>query len=204
MIPEHRILIDEETIRERIEELSRVIAADLGHRNPVLLGLMMGSFLFLGDLVRALSRRGVEPKVDLLGVSHYGMSTEPGGDVRIDRDTSIDLSGEAVIVVDDILDSGRSLQAVLRHLDGRGPAWLRTCVFLNKPSRRTVPVEADYVGFDVPDEWIIGYGLDFKHEARGLPYIGAVDARELERHGVLPPDRTEPSDKTAEEESELA
>ncbi len=182
MIPEHRILFTEETIRGRIDELSREIAADLGSRPPVLLGLMMGSVLFLGDLMRALSRLGVEPKIDLLSVSHYGMSTEPGGEVRIDRDTRMDLSGETVLVVDDILDSGRSMQAVLHHLDGRALAWLRTCVFLDKPSRRKLPLKADYVGFEVPDEWVIGYGLDFEHEGRGLPYIGAIDAREIERH----------------------
>ncbi len=196
MIPEHRILFDEEAIRGRIEELSREIAADLGRRQPVLLGLMMGGFLFLGDLVRALSRRGVEPKVDLLSVSHYGMSTEPGGDVRIGRDTSINLSGEAVLVVDDILDSGRTLQIVLEHLGDQRPLWLRTCVFLDKASRRKVPIEADYVGFEVPDEWVIGYGLDFEHEGRGLPYIGAVDAREIERHRS--------SEKASEEDRELA
>ena len=98
--------------------------------------------------------------------------------MRIDRDTSLDLSGEAVIVIDDILDSGRSLRAVLDHLDGRRPGWLRTCVFLDKPSRRQVAIAADYVGFEVPDEWIIGYGLDFELEARGLPYVAAIDARE--------------------------
>jgi hypoxanthine phosphoribosyltransferase len=99
VIPKHRILYDEDAIRGRIEELAGEIAADLGDRRPVLLGLMMGSFLFLGDLIRALARRGVEPRVDLLGVSHYGLRTEPGGEVRIDRDTSLDLSGEAVIVI---------------------------------------------------------------------------------------------------------
>ncbi len=172
---QHRVLFDEEAIRTRIEELSRLIAADLGDRQPVLLGLLRGSFVFVGDLIRGLSRCGVEPKVDFLAVSHYGMGTEPTRDVRIETSVSLKLSGEALLVVDDILDSGGSLSVVLEHLSLQQPASLRTCVLLDKPSRRTVPIEADYVGFEVPDVWLIGYGLDYQQEGRALPYVAAVE-----------------------------
>lgn len=174
MLP-HRILIDEEAIQTRVRELSRVIAADVGGRQPLLLGLLRGSFVFLADLVRALSRCGVEPKVDFLAVSHYRMSTDPTRSVHIEQDPTLKVSAQAVLIVDDILDTGRSLATVVEHLRRQKPAWLRTCVFLDKPSRRTAPIKADYVGFEVPDVWLIGYGLDLEEQGRALPYVGAVE-----------------------------
>lgn len=174
MIP-HRILIDEQAIRTRVQELARLIATDLEGRPPRLLGLLTGSFVFLADLARALSRHAVEPKADFLAVSHYGTSTDPARAVRIEKDTGLEISGQAVLVVDDILDSGRSLAMVVEHLRRQHPAWLRTCALLDKPSRRLVPIKADYVGFEVPDVWLIGYGLDLGGEGRALPYVGAVE-----------------------------
>lgn len=174
MLP-HRSLIDEGTIRRRVGELAEIIAADLPSRQPILLGLLTGSFVFLADLARELSRHGVEPKVDFLIVSHYGPSTDPTRASQIEKDARLDLSEQAVLVVDDIVDSGVSLAAVLEHLAHRKPSWLRTCVFLDKPSRRILPMKADYVGFEVPDVWFIGYGLDLGGEGRALPYIAAVE-----------------------------
>lgn len=174
MLP-HRVLFEEKAIRTRVRELAQGIAADLHDRAPILIGLLRGSFVFLADLVRELSRHGVEPKVDFLAVRHYQEKTDPAQPVRIEKTTALDLSGQAVLVVDDILDSGRSLKTVVEHLRGRNPAWLRTCVLLDKPSRRTVPIKADYIGFEVPDVWLIGYGLDLDEEGRALPYVGAVE-----------------------------
>jgi hypoxanthine phosphoribosyltransferase len=113
--------------------------------------------------------------VDFLAVSHYGPSTDPARPVRIEKDTSLALSGQAVLVVDDILDTGHSLAIVVEHLRRQNPTWLRTCALLDKPSRRLTPIKADYVGFEVPDVWLIGYGLDLGGEGRALPYVGAVE-----------------------------
>lgn len=170
----HRVLIDPQAIATRVEALAQAIVSDLQGRPPILLGLLTGSFVFLADLARALSRSGVEPRVDFLAVSHYGTGTDPARPVRIEKGTALELAGQAVLVVDDILDSGRSLAYVVEHLRRQEPAWLRTCVLLDKPSRRLEPIKADYVGFEVPDVWLIGYGLDLDGEGRALPYVAAV------------------------------
>ncbi len=170
----HRVLIREEAIQNRVRELARAIAGDLEGRPPILIGLLCGSFVFMADLARELSRLGVEPRVDFLGVSHYGMDTDPSSGVKIQKDTELEISGQTVLVVDDILDSGQSLAVAVEHLAQRKPTWLRICAFLDKPNRRTVPVQPHYVGFEVPDVWLIGYGLDLGGEGRALPYIGTV------------------------------
>jgi hypoxanthine phosphoribosyltransferase len=171
----HHVLFDETAIARRVEQLAQAIGSDLPNPAPRMIGLLTGSFVFLADLVRALARLGVEPMVDFVAVSHYGLATESGGVVQIRKDTSLDLTGQAVLLVDDILDSGRTLSLVRDRLVARGPSWLRTCVFLDKPSRRVVSISADYIGFEVPDVWIIGYGLDAGGEGRALPYIAAVE-----------------------------
>ena len=176
----HHDLFDEKAIARRVEQLAQAIAKDLPAPTPLMIGLLTGSFVFLADLVRALGRLGVEPQVDFVAVSHYGLTTESGGVVQIHKDTSFDLSGRSVLLVDDILDSGRTLRTVRDRFVERGPSWLRICVLLDKPSRRVVPVSADYIGFEVPDVWIIGYGLDAGGEGRALPYVAAVE-REGER-----------------------
>ncbi len=171
----HSILLDEDTIATRVEQLARAIAKDLPAPAPLMIGVLTGSFVFLADLVRALARLGVEPQVDFVAVSHYGLATESGGVVQILKDTTLDLAGRPVLLVDDILDSGRTLSAIRDRFLERGPSWLRLCVFLDKPSRRVVQLNADYIGFEVPDLWIIGYGLDAGGEGRALPYVASVE-----------------------------
>jgi hypoxanthine phosphoribosyltransferase len=171
----HRILFDEPAIAARIAELARSIASDLPNRTPLIVGILTGSFIFLADLVRALARLNVEPQIDFMAVSHYGAATEPSGLVRIIKDVTLEVSGRPVLLVDDILDTGRSLSLARDRLAAKGPIWLRTCVLLDKPSRRAVPIKADYVGFDVPDVWVIGYGLDADGEGRALPYVAALE-----------------------------
>lgn len=171
----HHVLFDETTIARRVEQLAQAIASDLPSPSPSMIGLLTGSFVFLADLVRALARLGVEPQVDFMAVSQYGLATESGGVVQIRKDISLDLTARPVLLVDDILDSGRTLSLVRDRLVARGPSWLRTCVFLDKPSRRVIPISADYIGFEVPDVWIIGYGLDAGGEGRALPYIATVE-----------------------------
>lgn len=175
---EHRLLFDEQTIAARVQELARVIAKDLPDPTPVLIGLLTGAFIFLADLVRALGRLGIDPQVDLMSVSHYGPLVTSSGLVRLHKDSALDLRGRTVLLVDDILDSGRTLSMVRGHLAARGSSWLRTCVLLDKPSRRQVAIRADYVGFEVPDVWMIGYGLDAYGQGRGLPYVALIEAPE--------------------------
>lgn len=170
----HHVLFDEQTIAARVQELARAIAQDLPEPTPVLIGLLTGAFIFLADLVRALGRLGIEPQIDLMAVSHYGPLVASSGLVQIHKDSAVELKDQSVLLIDDILDSGRTLSMVRAHLAARGPSWLRTCVLLDKPSRRQVAIRADYVGFEVPDTWMIGYGLDAYGQGRGLPYVAAL------------------------------
>jgi len=117
----------------------------------------------------------VEPQIDFMAVSHYGSATESSGQVKLYKDTTLDITARAVLLVDDILDTGSSLSLARDRLAARSPMWLRTCVLLDKPSRRVVPIKADYVGFNVPDVWVIGYGLDAVGEGRALPYVAALE-----------------------------
>jgi hypoxanthine phosphoribosyltransferase len=174
----HRVLLTEEVIAGRVNELANAIRRELPDSAPLVVGLLTGSFVFAADLVRSMARLGLEPHVDFVAVSHYGPATVSGGVVHIHKDVAVDIRRRAVLLVDDILDSGLTLQMVRAHLAAREPMWLRTCVLLDKPSRRVVDIHADYVGFEVPDYWVIGYGLDCGGEGRGLPYVAAVDGPE--------------------------
>ena len=171
----HRVLFDEAAIAARVDQLARTIASDLPERAPVVIGILTGSFIFVADLVRALARLNVEPQIDFMAVSHYGSATESSGQVKLYKDTTLDITARAVLLVDDILDTGRSLSLARDLVRAKGPIWLRTCVLLDKPSRRTVPINADYVGFEIPDVWVIGFGLDAAGEGRALPYVAAVE-----------------------------
>ena len=171
----HRILFDEVTIAARVEHLAAAISKDLPDPAPLVIGLLTGSFIFLADLVRALARLNVEPRIDFMAVSHYGSATESSGQVKLYKDTTLDITARAVLLVDDILDTGRSLSLARDLVRARDPIWLRTCVLLDKPSRRAVPINADYVGFEIPDVWVIGFGLDAAGEGRALPYVAALE-----------------------------
>lgn len=180
----HHTVFEEQIIAARVEALARAIADDLPEPTPVMIGLLTGAFVFLADLVRAMGRLGIEPHVDFMAVSHYGRSTASSGLVQLHKDSALELNGRAVLVIDDILDSGRTLSMVRAHLAARDPSWLRTCVLLDKPSRRQVAINADYVGFEVPDAWMIGYGMDAYGQGRGLPYIAAFEAPEQANSGI--------------------
>lgn len=171
----HSVLIDEKTIERRVCELAHLIAIDLPTRQPILLGLLTGSFVFLADLVRQLSHHEIEPKVEFIKVSHYGDTCEASQAVSFLREQLPHLTDEVILVVDDIFDSGFSLHAVQEHLRQQKPAWLRFCTLLEKPSRHQVALKVDYIGFEIPDAWIIGYGLDLAGEGRALPYLAAVE-----------------------------
>ena len=181
MLP-HSVLIDEQTIATRVRELANLIAADLPNRQPILLGLLTGSFVFLADLVRQLSRHGIEPKVEFIKVSHYGNTIEASRPVSFLREQLPHITDEVILVVDDIFDSGCSLRAVNEYLRKQKPAWVRFCTLLDKPNSHHADLKVDYIGFKVPDVWIIGYGLDLRGEGRALPYLAAVERTSTEAH----------------------
>ena len=166
------ILIDQHALSDRIHVLAAQIEADYADIDDLLLiCVLKGAYVFLGDLSRALNR---PHHLDFMGTSSYGGGTTSSGAVQIIMDLKAPLDGRHVLIVEDIIDSGRTLAYLRRNLLARAPASLRICTLLNKPSRREVPVEVDYVGFDIPDEFVVGYGLDFDELYRNLPYIAIL------------------------------
>jgi len=173
-IPEavDRVLLDEETIAARVRELAAQISADYADPNGlVLVGVLKGAFVFLADLTRRLT---VPNFVDFIALSSYNRGTTTPGAVRLIMDTRVNLTGRPVLIVEDILDTGYTLDYLLRTFRARGPSSLRTCVLLSKPERRQVNVPVDYLGFEIPDVWVVGYGLDYADRFRTLPYIGTL------------------------------
>jgi hypoxanthine phosphoribosyltransferase len=165
------ILLSGEQIGARVAELGRRLAADYAGRTPVLVSVLKGSIVFLADLIRAMD---VPLNVDLMEVSSYGSGTESSGQVRILKDLSSSIEGRDVVVVEDIIDTGLTLNYLLRYLAERHPASVRVCCLLDKPARRLAEIEIDYRGFSIPDRFVIGYGLDYDERYRNLPYVGVL------------------------------
>jgi hypoxanthine phosphoribosyltransferase len=176
MKPHHirDVLISAEAIAHRVDELVRDMQAACRSDNFVMIGILRGSFIFLADLARDLYQHGVRPRIDFLTLESYGSGTESSGEVRVVKDIRMDVRGADVMLVDDILDTGRTLSFATRHLLDKGARSVKTVALLDKPSRRVVPFEADFVGFTVPDEFVVGYGLDYDSYYRELPYIAKV------------------------------
>lgn len=168
------VLISEDALQHRVAELAVEVSAALPDREPILVGLLTGSFVFVADLGRELSRLGVHPQIEFIETTHYGAGRRPTGRVELRRPLQRDVRGRAVLLVDDILDSGRSLTKAMEHASEREPAWLRSCVLLDKTARREVPIRADHVGFQIPDSWVIGYGLDDDGRYRELPHVARL------------------------------
>ena len=167
-----RILITDAELQERIRELARQIDADYKEYDDLLLiCVLKGGYVFLSDLSRALQR---PHELDFMGISSYGAGTVSSGAVQIIMDLKQPIAGRHVLVVEDIIDSGRTLDYLRRTLLARGPASLRICSLLNKPARREVDVDVDYVGFAIPDEFVVGYGLDFGELYRNLPFVAVL------------------------------
>jgi hypoxanthine phosphoribosyltransferase len=174
MTGEGDVLFSEETIRARVEEIARRISTDYSNVDDLLLvGVLRGCFMFLADLSRRLT---IPRTVDFISLAAYGISTEATGTVRLIMDLRTDIRGRDVLIVEDIVDSGHTLDYLLSLLRPRGPASLKTCALLRKPARLRRSVRIDYLGFDIPDVWVVGYGLDFRDRYRALPYIRAVPA----------------------------
>ena len=164
-------LIAEADIARRVRELAALVSADYAGRRPLLVGVLKGAWVFLADLVRALT---IPVRCDFLKVSSYGHGTCTSGRVTLSLDLAAPIAGEHVLLVEDIVDTGTCIQALLDLLRPRGPASLRVCTLLDKPQRREVEVPIDYVGFEVPDRFIVGYGIDCGEDHRELPFIGTV------------------------------
>ena len=165
-----RVLITEEQIAKRVQQLTRQLQRDYAGRDLVIVSLLNGTVMFLADLVRHLS---LPLRLDFIGVSSYGVGTL-AGELVFTKQLRLDVKGRDVLVVDDILDTGRTLKRVLAILKGHQPRRMKVCVFLEKKARRMEKVKADYVGFPIPDYFVIGYGLDYAEKYRNLPFVGVL------------------------------
>ena len=165
------ILLDTATIDARVAELGAQLSTDYAGLDPVLVSVLKGSLVFLADLMRAMD---LPSSIDLMEVSSYGAGTETSGQVRILKDLSKPIEGRDVIVVEDIIDTGLTLNYLLRYLAERHPASIKVCCLLDKPARRLAEIAIDYRGFTIPDRFVIGYGLDYDERYRNLPYIGVL------------------------------
>jgi hypoxanthine phosphoribosyltransferase len=166
------VLIDETSLQQRIRELGEEISADYAGRDLLLVGVLKGAVFFMSDLMRNLA---IPCEIDFMAISSYGDSTDSSGVVRILKDLDINIEGRDVLVVEDIIDSGLTLSYLMRNLEARGPASLEICALLTKPERREIEVPVRYVGFEIPNRFVIGYGLDFAERYRNLPYVGVLD-----------------------------
>ncbi len=166
-----RVLISKEEIAAKVQEMAQEMGNFYQGEEVILVCILKGSITFFSDLARAVPFPVV---YDFMCVSSYGSSTVSGGSVRILKDLTVDITGKNVLVVEDILDTGNTLSALLVQLQARRPASLKLCCLLDKPDRRTKPVKADFVGFKIPDEFVIGYGLDYDERYRQLPYVGVL------------------------------
>jgi len=166
------VLITEDEIRAKVKELGARISADYASSSVTLVSVLKGSLPFMADLMRAIT---MPVQIDLMEVSSYGgATTETSGLVRILKDLSSSIAGRDVLIVEDIIDTGLTLNYLLRYLRGKNPASLRICALLDKPARRLVEIPIDYTGFTIPDEFVVGYGLDFGEIYRNLPFIGVL------------------------------
>ena len=171
------ILIEEERLRARVAELGEEISADYAGKELLLIGVLKGAVFFMADLMRHLD---VPCEVDFMAISSYGDSTDSSGVVRILKDLDINIDGRDVLVVEDIIDSGLTLSYLIRTLEAREPASLEVCALMTKPARRQIDVPVRYIGFEIPDRFVVGYGLDLAERYRNLPYV-AVLSDELAR-----------------------
>ena len=168
------ILLTEEQIKKRIKELGEIISSDYKDKFPIFVGILKGAFVFLSDLLRNVK---IDCEVDFMGTTSYNDSTHSSGIVRITYDLTLDIENRHVIIVEDVLDTGLTLEYICKTLSLRKPLSLRTCVLLKKDMPRKVSIEPDYIGFVIPNKFVIGYGLDYAGKYRNLPYIGVIDKK---------------------------
>ncbi|MDY4010677.1 MAG: hypoxanthine phosphoribosyltransferase [Fusobacterium gastrosuis] len=164
-------LISREEVESRIKELAKLIETDYKEKDLICVGLLKGSVMFLSDLIKEIT---LPLQIDFMNVSSYGSETTSSGNVKVIKDTDIDVRGKDVLIVEDIIDTGITLEYVIGMFKTKGVASVKTCTLLSKPERRKIDVKVDYIAFEVPDKFVIGYGLDYAQKYRNLPYIGAV------------------------------
>lgn len=167
-----KVLIDEEKIAKRVAELGAQIEKDYEGKEPIVVAILKGSIIFYGDLVRKIK---LPMRFDTMAVSSYGSDTSSSGNVKIKKDMSHDICGKDVLIIEDIIDSGNTMKSLTALLEHRGAKSIKVCAFLDKPSRRQTDFEADYIGYSIPDEFVVGYGLDYDEKYRNLPYIGVLE-----------------------------
>lgn len=168
-------LFTPEAIRIRVDELALEIGRDFGGSDFTVITILKGGFVFAADLLRALSLQGLRPGVDFMSLSSYGSGTSSSREVKMGLEPSLPLRGKRILLIDDILDTGLTLQAAVRLLTERGASEVRPCVLLDKPSRRDVPIAAVYTGFQIANVFVVGYGLDFDNRFRELPGLAILD-----------------------------
>lgn len=166
-----KILISEQELQRGVQRLARQINQDYKGREVLVIPILKGSVIFAADLVRALR---IPVKIDFMQVSSYGAEAVSSGNIRIKKDLDINITGQHILLIEDIIDTGRTLFHLKNELLARTPASLKICTMLDKPSRRNAAVQADYIGFEVPDQFVVGYGLDFAEQFRELPYVGVL------------------------------
>jgi hypoxanthine phosphoribosyltransferase len=174
--PEYRaaiaeVLLSEEQIRAKVAELAGAVSREYAGKRLVMVAVLNGAAIFAADLLRALS---IPAELEFVGLSSYGCSTVSCGEVELTKDVACELRGKHVLVVEDIVDTGRTLSALVECLKTRDPASIRVCALLDKPSRRETEFRPDFVGFTIPDRFVVGYGLDFAQAYRGLPYVAVL------------------------------
>ena len=165
-------IVTQEAMRARIRELGRQITADYAQKDLIMIGILKGAYVFYADLARAI---GLPLKVDFLVVSSYAGKARSSGKIRVLTELTEDIAGRDVLLVEDIVDSGCTLQHLRKALGARKPRSIKVCALLNKPDRRQVEVKVDYVGFNIPSKFVVGYGLDYRQNYRNLPYLAVLD-----------------------------
>ncbi len=166
-----KVLITKEELEQKVKELGRQISRDYTGKNLLMVSVLKGSVVFMADLMRAVT---IPCEIDFMSVASYGSGVKTSGVVKIIKDLDIDLKNRDLLLVEDILDSGMTLNYIKNMLEQRGTRSIRICTLLDKPERRQVDIKADYSGFSVPDEFVVGYGLDFAEKYRNLPYVGVL------------------------------
>jgi hypoxanthine phosphoribosyltransferase len=166
-----RVIIPSDEIKKRVKELGQEISRDYKEKNPLLVCILRGAVIFLSDLIREIK---IPVEIDFMAVSSYGSSTRSSGVVRILKDLNENIRGKHVVLVEDIVDTGLTLNYLLKNLKSREPASLEICSFLLKEGKQRVPLEIKYLGFVIPDEFVVGYGLDYAQKFRNLPYVASI------------------------------
>ncbi len=174
-IQKPRVLISEQNIKKNIKDLAHKITHDYQDKNPLILGVLKGSFIFMADLIRELD---FDLQIEFIRLSSYGSLMESPGVVNCDEDISDLVNGRHVLIIEDIIDTGTTLSFLIEQFQAKNPLSVRLCALASKPSRRLIKVEIDYLAFEIPDKFIVGYGLDHDEKYRNLPYIGVIDPKD--------------------------